>query len=205
MKNLTLTLDGEISILSKYKITCNELMFIRTLLMLQDEENEDIFQRYIESLHECGISVKEVIVSLQEKGIILKSFHCPSEGQSFNPYEIPFNKTFVKYLYKSSFELGKELFEEYPQFGTINGSVVPLRSVARKFDSLEDCYFRYGRAIRWNEETHKHIIELLRWAKENNIVNQSMANFVINHAWIDLEALKNGDLANVNYNSVRLI
>ena len=82
---------------------------------------------------------------------------------------------------------------------------MPLRSVARKFDSLEDCYFHYGRAIRWKEETHNHIIELVKWAKDNNIINQSLANFVINNAWIDLEALKNGDKANINYDTVKLL
>ncbi len=205
MKNLTLTLESEISLLSKYKITSNELMFIRTLLMLQDEENEDIFQSYIESLHDCNIGVREVILSLQNKGIILKSFHCPNSGEAFDPYSIPFNKNFIKNIYKSSFEMGKELFEVYPQFGNINGSIVPLRSVARKFDSLEDCYFRYGKSIRWNEETHNQIIELVKWAKENNILNQSLANFVVNHAWVDLEALKNGDIANVNYDTVKLL
>lgn len=205
MKNLILTLENEISILNKYRVTSNELMFIRTLLMLQDEENEDIFQAYIESLHNCNINIKDVITSLQDKGIILKSFHCPNQGQSFDPYEIPFNKNFIKNLYKSSFELGKELFEEYPQFGNIQGSIVPLRSVARKFDSLEDCYFRYGRSIRWNQETHNRIIELVRWGKENNIINQSLANFVINNAWVDLEALKNGDIANINFETVKLV
>lgn len=205
MKNLTLTLEEEISILSKYRITSNELMFIRTLLLLQDEENEDIFQTYIEALHDCNIGVREVILSLQEKGIVLKSYKCPKSGEPFDPYSIPFNKNFIKNLYKCSFEMGKELFEEYPQFGNINGSVVSLRSVARKFDSLEDCYFRYGRAIRWNEEKHNHIIELVKWANENNIINQSLANFVINNAWIDLEALKNGDKANINYDTVKLL
>jgi hypothetical protein len=205
LKNLILTLKDEISILSKYRITSNELMFVRTLLILQDEEEESLFQDYIESLRDCSISVKEVIESLQGKGIILKSFHCPKEGEAFNPYEIPFNKNFIKNIYKCSFELGKELFEEYPQFGNIQGSVVPLRSVARKFDSLEDCYFRYGRSIRWNQEKHNHIIELVRWGKENNIINQSLANFVINQAWIDLEALKNGDTANINYDTVKLL
>ena len=180
-------------------------MFIRTLLMLQDEENEDIFQKYIEALHDCNISVRDVILSLQSKGIVLKSFHCPCEGQSFNPYEIPLNKNFIKNIYKSSFEMGKELFETYPQFGNINNTVVPLRSVARKFDSLEDCYYRYGKSIRWNAETHNHIIELVEWAKENNIINQSLANFVINHTWVDLEALKNGDTVNINYDTVKLL
>lgn len=205
MKNLTLTLEEEISILNKYRITSNELMFIRTLLLLQDEENEDIFQEYIESLYECGIKTREVILSLQEKGIILKSFHCPKNGQPFDPYSIPFNKNFIKNLYKCSFEMGKELFEEYPQFGNINGSVVPLRSVARKFDSLEDCYIRYGKNIRWNEEKHNHIIELVKWAKENNIINQSLANFVINNAWVDLEALKSGDIANINFDAIKMV
>lgn len=205
MKNLTLTLESEISILNKYRITCNELMFIRTLLVLQDEENEDLFQAYIESLHDCSINIKEIIVSLQDKGIILKSFHCPASGEAFNPYSIPFNKNFIKNLYKCSFEMGKELFEVYPQFGSINGAVVPLRSVARKFDSLEEAYFRYGRAIRWNEEKHNHIIELVKWANENNIINQSLANFIINNTWIDLEALKNGDKANINYDTVKLL
>jgi hypothetical protein len=101
--------------------------------------------------------------------------------------------------------MGKELFEVYPQFGNINGNIVPLRSVARKFDSLEEAYFRYGRSIRWNEEKHNHIIELVKWANENSIINQSLANFIINNAWIDLEALKNGDKANINYDTVKLL
>ena len=56
-----------------------------------------------------------------------------------------------------------------------------------------------------SEEKHNHIIELVRWANENNIINQSLANFVINNAWIDLEALKNGDKANINYDTVKLL
>ena len=180
-------------------------MFIRTLLLLQDEQNEDIFKEYIESLHECNIEIREVILSLKEKGIILGNYKCQKSGESFNPYSIPLNKNFIKNLYKSSFEMGKELFEVYPQFGSINNSIVPLRSIARKFDSLEDAYFRYGKIIRWNPETHNHIIELIKWANENNIINQSLANFIINQAWIDLEALKNGDIANINYDAIKML
>ena len=205
MKNLTLTLEEEISILSKYRITSNELMFIRTLLLLQDEENEDIFQTYIEALHDCNIGVREVILSLQEKGIIIKSYKCPKSGQSFDPYSIPFNKNFIKNLYRCSFEMGKELFEAYPQFGIIGTSTVPLRTVAKKFDSLEEAYFRYGKNIRWNEERHNQIIELVRWSEDNNIINCSLASFIINQGWIDLEALKKGDGANVNFDAIKLV
>lgn len=206
MKNLTLTLEEEVNILSKYRITSNELMFIRTLLLLQEEENEDLFQSYIESLHDCDIKLRDMILCLQDKGVILKNFKIPSEGSPFDPYSIPFNKNFIKNIYKSSFEMGKELFEVYPQFGVINGASVPLRTVARHFDSLEDAYFRYGRSIRWNEERHNHIIELVNWAREQgNIISSSLSSFIINNGWIDLDAIRNGDSGNINYNAIKMI
>ena len=205
MKNLTLNLEEEISILSKYKITPNELTFIKTLLILQDEENEDLFKDYIESLYVCNVKLREILVSLQKKEIILKSYKIPSEGESFDPYSIPFNKNFIKSLYKSSFELGKELFEIYPQMTVINGSLVTLRGVSKHFDSLEACYFRYGKAIGWNQERHEKVLDLIKWAKERDIIKQSLSSFVINNSWLDLEAIRNGDSGNYNFDTIKAL
>lgn len=205
MKNLTLNLEEEISILSKYKITPNELTFIKTLLILQDEENEDLFKDYIESLYVCNVKLREVLISLQKKEIILKSYKIPSEGESFDPYSIPFNKNFIKSLYKSSFELGKELFEIYPQMTVINGSLVTLRGVSKHFDSLEACYFRYGKAIGWNQERHEKVLDLIKWAKERDIIKQSLSSFVINNSWLDLEAIRNGDSGNYNFDTIKAL
>lgn len=180
-------------------------MSIRTLLILQDEDSEELFKTYIEILYECGIRFRDVLLSLQEKGIILKSYKIPNEGEPFDPYSIPFNKAFIKILYKCSFELGKELFDEYPQFGSIQGNVVGLRSVSKKFDSLEDAYFKYGRSIGWNPDKHNHIIELIKWAKEHNIINYTLASFIIDQRWLELESLKNGDIANIDYDSMKLL
>lgn len=180
-------------------------MFIRTLLILQDEENEELFKSYIELLHDCIIDISSVINSLQNKGIILKSFHCPKKGEIFDPYSIPFNKNFIKNLYRCSFEMGKELFEAYPQFVNINGEVAKLRSVSKKFDSLEDCYFKYGKTIKWDPKIHKKILDLVQWGKENNLINKTLANFIIDQSWIDLEALKNGDNININYDNIKLL
>lgn len=174
MKNLTLNLEEEISILSKYRITPNELTFIKTLLILQNEENEDLFKDYIESLYVCNVKLREILISLQKKEIILKSYKIPSEGESFDPYSIPFNKNFIKSLYKSSFEIGKELFEVYPQFTTINGTLVTLRGVSKHFNSLEECYFKYGKSIGWNQERHNKIIDLINWSKEHDLIKQSL-------------------------------
>lgn len=205
MKNLTLNLEEEISILSKYGITPNELMLIRTLLILQDEGNEELFKSYIESLYVSNIKLRDVIVNLQEKGIILKQFKIGKEGTPFDPYSIPFNKSFISTLYKCSFELGKELFNSYPEFTTINGNVVYLKTVAKHFDSLEDSYFRYGRIIKWNIDRHKEIIDLVEWAKDKDLISCSLSSFIINNGWLGLEAIKNGDRCNINFNAVKLI
>lgn len=206
MKNLTLTLEKEISLLDRYGITPNELMFIKTLLLLQDEEDEDIFRLYIETLYRCGVKIRNIILSLQDKEIILKRFHCPSEGKTFDPYSIPFNKNFIKNFYRCSFEIGKELFEEYPKFAIIQGNMVSLRGVAKKFDSLEDAYRAYSRKIGNNPEIHNHIIELIKWAKEHNILNCTLATFIVDEKWNDLEAMKNGDNDSlINYDAVKLI
>lgn len=205
MKNLTLNLEDEISILSKYRITPNELMFIRTLLILQDDDNEDLFAKYLHTLVDGGFKVRDIILCLQEKGIILQSYKIPKEGSEFDPNTIPLNKAFLKTLYKCSFEMGKELFEEYPQFGSVQGNVVGLRSVSRKFDSLEEAYFRYGKCIGWNLERHNRIIELVKWSKERNLINYTLASFIIDQRWLELEALQSGDIANIDYDSVKLL
>lgn len=149
---------------------------------------------------------RTVLLSLQEKGIILKSYKIPEKGEAFHPEEVPFNKTFIKNFHRDSLELGEELRNEYPRFGYINGNAVNLLGVAKKFDSIEDFCRAYGKAIRWNPEKHTEILNLVKWAKENtSSLNQSIASFVINHSWEDLAALKAGDIANINYDAVTLI
>lgn len=203
---LTTTLEDEILIEEKYRLTPNELMFIKTLFIFQEEDDSDLFGKYIKVLKNCGINLRDIIVSLQDKGIILKSYTIKSSGSEFNPLEIPFNKNFIKNLYKCSFEMGKELFEEYPQFNTLsNGNMVTLRGVSKHFDSLEQAYFKYCKYINWNVEKHNHIIELVKWGKEHNIIVQSLSSFIINNAWLDLEAIRNGDNVNYNPDAVKMI
>lgn len=206
MKHLTLTLEEEVCLLDKYGLTPNELLVIRILLILQDDGDEQLFQKLMVTLKHINLPLREVLEQLQKKEIILKSYKIPKSGEKFDPYAIPINKNFIKALYKSSFEMGKELFDSYPQFGNINGNLIPLRGISKKFDSLEQAYFKYGKSIGFNPEKHRTIIELVNWARENNILNCSLASFIINEGWHDLNALKNnGDIANINYDAVRIL
>lgn len=200
---LTTTLEEEIALLDKYELTADELLFIRCILILQDDNNEELFKSLFKVLKANRIGLRDLIVSLQNKGVILRSFQIPKAGEILDPFTIQINKNFTKNIYKSSFELGKELFENYPQFGVINNSQVPLRGISKFFNSLEDSYFRYGRCISWNPEKHKEIIELVKWGKENNLICQSLGSFIVNNAWLDLEAMKNGDAGNYNFDAIR--
>lgn len=202
---LILTLDQEISILEKYRLTSTELLLIRVLLILQDENNEELFANYIYTLKSARINLRDILLSLQEKGIILKHYTIPTPGVEFDPYSIEINKNFIKNLYKCSFELGQELFEEYPAFAVINNSYTSLRGVSKHFNSLEDAYVKYGKSIKWNPEIHQEIIELVKWAKEHNMLNMSLGSFIVNNGWHDLKAIMNGDAGNVNFDSIKIL
>ena len=190
-------------LINKYGLDATDLLVVRTILIYQEEQSNILFN-LISALKQCKIDFREILVKLQSKGIITKEYKIPNKGETFNPLDIAINKNVIKTIYKGSFELGKELFEVYPQFGNINGCVVPLRTVAKKFDSLEDCYARYGKEIKWNPEIHSTIIDLVKWAKDNNILNCSLASFIINNGWNDLQALKDGE-GNINYDAIKLV
>lgn len=203
--NLTLNIEDEIALLSQYKLTCDELMFIRVTLIFQEDGDEKLFRDYYSAIKNTNISIRDLIVSLIDKSVILKSYKIPPPGNVLNPMEIPFNKNFLKKLYRSSFEMGKELFEAYPQFTTLsNNALVTLRGVSKHFNSLEEAYFRYAKSIKFNNDIHKEIIELVNWGKENNLICQSLSSFIINNNWNDLKALKDGDKG-YNYDSIKML
>ena len=194
-------LKNQILFRNKYKMDDNQLTLLEILLIAQNEEDNELVKMYFTSTKDIRLH----LIYLQNIGIILKTYKIPNKGEKLDIYDIPINKNFIKDFYKSSFEMGKELFETYPQFGLINGSSVGIRSVSRKFNSLEDFYRFYGKTIRNKPEMHQHIIDLINWAKEQNVIVCSLCNVVIDHKWEELQALKDGNLANVNFDAIKIV
>ena len=199
-----LNIDNESAILNKYKLNPNELYVVKCLLYLREGKNKYL-QNYLKLKEEVRGDFRSILLSLQNKHLILSSFKIPAKGDSMDLNEIPFNQNFLKDYYRSSFEMGTELFDVYPQFGNINGKIVSLRGIASKFNSLEDAYRVYAKTIHYKDNIHKEIIELVKWAKENEILNQSFASFIINRAWLDLKAIKDGKVTNYNMNAITLL
>lgn len=199
-----LNIDNESVILNKYNINPNELYVIKCLLFLKEEEDKYL-KNYLQLPEEIRGRFSDILISLKNKHIILSNFKIPTTGQSMDLCEIPFSKNFLKDYYRSSFELGKELFEAYPKFGNINGNIVSLRTVASKFNSLEDAFRRYGKEIHYKDELHKEIIDLVKWARDNDVLNMGFAAFIINQSWIDLKELRDGNIGTYNLNAVKLL
>ena len=192
--------------LEKYKINSDELLFITMILLIQEGDTNPYINLYFSLPAACRGSIRELLVSLQHKQVITKEYKIPPQEQkTFIPEDITFNKTFVKNFYKGSFWIGKELFENYPMFCIINGSPASIRSVSKKFDSLEDFYRFYGKSIEWNPQKHKQIIELVKWGAENNVINCTLCNFVIDRKWEILEAMRDGEIGTVNFDAVKLV
>lgn len=190
--------------MSEYKLTPNELYLIRTILMYEDDEQ--YIAKYLNVCKITNTDVRSMLLNLQEKGIVLKSYKVPDSGTVFKPEDVDLNQNFIKRFHRASFELGQELFDVYPQFTVIQGCTVPLRSVSKKFDSLEDFFKFYGKTIKNNPDLHNHIIELTKWAAENtSIINCTLASYVIDRRWMDIEALKTGDKGNVNFDTVKML
>lgn len=198
-------IEEQLILLEKYKINSDELLFITVILLIQDGEANQYINSYFSLPIECRGSIRDLLLSLQNKQIITKEYKIPPTGSKFIPEDIIFNKNFIKMFHKCSFTIGKELFEAYPLFCTINGCPTSIRSVSKKFDSLEDFYRFYGKSIGWNAETHERILELVKWGSEHNVINCTLCNFVIDQKWTVLEAMRDGDVGNVNFDAIKLI
>lgn len=204
MKKFNYSIDDDIAFQEKYQITPTELFVLKIILLLQeDTQDEDYLKRFLQisDNKEC---FRDTLQSLQNKGLILKSYKIPNKGEPFNPYDIAINKVLIKNMHKASFDLGQELMEVYPRYGMINGGMVPLHGVSKRFGSREDFFRFYSKIINWNPETHSKIIELIKWEQANNVgfLNMTVLSFVIDHRWEALQDIKDGKLSNVTFNTI---
>lgn len=196
-------LKEQMLLMNKYNITADELLFIIIILLIQNGESYDYLNDYYSI--KCRKGIRDHLIELQNKQIITKEYKIPNSGEKFIPENISFNKNFVKNFHKCSFTIGKELFESYPMFCLINGNPTSIRSVSKKFDSLEDFYRFYGKSIGWNPNKHQEILDLIKWGSDNNVINCTLANFIIDKKWEVLQAMKNGEMGNINFDAVKLI
>ena len=181
--------------MEKYRLTAEEVMLVELLFLASiDEGHPEYLYKYV-GLPVAKTDLRDLLVSLKDKGIIIKSYKIPAKGSTFDPESVEFNKNFLKSYRKFSGELGSEFFDEYPSTAVINGSVVSLKNFSKVFNNEEEMFFTYGKNIGWDVETHQKVLDLIRWGKENNcnILNTNIGHFIRSKLWRDIEKYKNGD------------
>ena len=196
-------LEEQIAILSRYNINSDELLFITVILLIQEGDENPYINLYFSLPSSCRGGIRDLLISLQEKQVITKEYKIPPTGAKFTPEDVTFNKNFIKTFYKGSFWIGKELFEIYPISTVVNGIEYKLRRVSKKFDSLEDAYRAYGKAISWKPDVHRNIMQLIEWGKQNNYQFTTLDSFIVDNDWLNIEAMK--DNGSLDANTVRML
>ena len=191
-------LEEQIAILSRYNINSDELLFITVILLIQEGDENPYINLYFSLPSSCRGGIRDLLISLQEKQVITKEYKIPPTGATFTPEDVTFNKNFIKTFYKGSFWIGKELFEIYPISTVVNGIEYKLRRVSKKFDSLEDAYRAYGKAISWKPDVHRNIMQLIEWGKQNNYQFTTLDSFIVDNDWLNIKAMKDNSLLDNN-------
>ena len=189
-------LNTILNLLISYNLTASELLLVYLTFLARDEENHPEY--FVKWFNNGGQSqLKDLFNSLKDKGIIHKNYN----PKVYNPNDIEFNKTFLKSWIKNSGELGQELFDNYPKFLHVNGKMVPLTNISKRYSSLEELFFSYSAAIGHNPEKHKEVMELLEWAKDNDHIRYSIVEFIASRKWTEIQAIKDNNLDNITANS----
>lgn len=203
MSKFNCEIEEELALLDKYKISPTELFVSKLLLIAIEEGEKEYISKYL-SIKDIG-SFGDILQSLQDKGIILKSYKIPKKGEKFVIEDVEFNKNFSKFLHKASFELGKELYEAFPQTTVVKGQVFNLRRVSKRFNSLEEAFFKYGKYIKFNEETHKEVLDLIKWGIDNYYNFTTLDSFIIDKDWNNIKNIRDNNEININYDTIKML
>ena len=200
MKNLELSIEKEIEFMIKYQLTSDELFLMKLIWYAQDNHPEYLSKYFSEC--KLGKEIRELLMGLRDKSIINKSYTIPEKGEVFNPNDVDFNKTVIKSFMQHSQELGMELFDSYPAFTYINGRPFSLRNITKLYKSLDEMCFAYGEAIRFDPMKHKEVLEILEYARDNNLINNGICTFIAERQWDMFRQMRDGDIGAFNTNEL---
>lgn len=199
-----LSLKEEIEIYINNNITPSELFILR-LLFLAIDGDSSLLTNYLANVTDGKNLFKAVLISLKDKGIINASFNIPKKGETLKFSDIPINKNFVRSYLRDSHELGKELFEKYPPFMTINGRMASIKNITKAglFSLDEFCIF-YAKQIKLSGITHERVMNALDFGIENDLIRYSLLEFIASQKYLELEYIRDSGEVN-GYSNLEFI
>lgn len=190
-------IDRQLNIMSKFELTAEEYFFVYLLILATETNPSPVYlAKYFNECKKESIP-RETLKSLQDKKILSSDYKVPEIGESFHVNKVKFSKTFLTNYFKLSFYAGQELMDAYPEF--IQGSSsrsFPAKTITNKgFYDYESFFSKYGKLIGHDPKVHDEVMESLAWAKENELLQYGMAEYVIGRKWRDhIEIRKSGQI-----------
>lgn len=196
-----LSLNEEIQIYINSGLTPTELFILRLLFLAIDGDSKFLVN-YVSNTANGKEVLKSVLVSLKNKKVINSTFELPKEGQALNFKNIPINKVFLKNYLRESNDIGKELFDSYPPFINIGGKLCSIKNITKaNLFSLEDFCIYYAKSIKSSGVTHERVMAALEFAKDNNLINYSIIEFIASMKYLEIEYIQNSGNINGYSNS----
>jgi len=197
-----MSIDRELDFMIKYQLLPEELLIIK-LIFLAQEDHSEYLSKYFSQMSLKG-TPRDTLLSLQEKGIINKSYKIPAVGTAFNPKDVDFNKVVIKSFMQHSGDMGMELFMSYPSFVNINGKNCSLKNISKLFKNMDDFCFAYGKSIKFNPDMHLRVMNALEFGKENGLLHYGVCEFLISMKWLEIEEMRISGNLN-GYNNTELL
>lgn len=184
MYKLSLDLEEKLSIMQEHGLNAEEWLFIE-LLWLAEDGYPEYLQQYTMKCAQAMMP-REILQSLKDKKVFDSSYKLPKAGEVFEPDQVEFSKTFINKYFKNSFEAGRELYNEYPDYLQGTNRQYGAKNVTTKGYMDENSFFhKYGQQIKFKVSNHEDVMDLLRWAKENELIQYSIVEYVTMRKWED--------------------
>jgi len=196
MYKLNIDLERKLEIMAKHELTAEEWLFIELLFIAEDFP--ELLLKYFNECKKEQIP-RQILLNLKDKKVLPSNFHIPSEGESFDPTQIEFSKTFLNNYFKNSFEAGWELFEAYPEYCQNADRLFPARNITKNgYNDENDLFAKYNKAIQYKVENHREVMELLHWAKEQKLLTYGIVEYIVTRKWLAHKALReSGEINNM--------
>lgn len=205
--NLELSLEQDIQVLSKYRLTCLELIFIKLIRESCNSGNTLYLETFLTD-YVNDINVKSIVESLVEKKVLVKEALKISTKDLLLKYpcNLVFNKNFHKAYLLDAYELFEEFREHYPFNVYINGSPVDLRLInSKEYKNESEVASLYCKIIKYDLQLHKEILKALDYGVQNNLICTNIITFIVSRGWERIIRIMNGEDTNLQFDNVTML
>lgn len=205
--NLELSLEQDIQVLSKYRLTCLELIFIKLIRESCNSGNTLYLETFLTD-YVNNVDIKSIVESLVEKKVLVKEALKISTKDLLLKYpcNLVFNKNFHKAYLLDAYELFEEFREHYPFNVYINGSPVDLRLInSKEYKNESEVASLYCKIIKYDLQLHKEILKALDYGVQNNLICTNIITFIISRGWERIIRIMNGEDTNLQFDNVTML